>query len=59
LAPEERQELIAEVVRAAVGDLMVTPKQIDALVDDMARVIAAGINAAIHPQVAAQELLLG
>ena len=59
LEAEERQALIAEVVRAAVGDMMVTPKQIDALVDDMARVIAAGINAAVHPKVGAQELLLG
>ena len=42
-----------------MGDLMVTPKEIDALVDDMAKVLAAGINAALHPKVAAQELLLG
>ena len=59
LAREERQQLIAQVLQSAVGDLMVTPKQIDALVDDMAKVLAAGINAAIHPKVAAQELLLG
>lgn len=59
LLAEDKRGLIAEVLDPAVGDLMVTPKEIDALVDDMAKVLAAGINAALHPKVAAQELLLG
>ena len=58
LRGESRRELIARVLGPAVGDLMVTPKEIDALIHDLSRVIAAGINAAVHPRVAAQELLL-
>lgn len=55
---EERRRLIEQVLNPSVGDLMVTPKEIDVLMDDMARVIAAGINAAVHPKVAAQASLL-
>jgi spore protease len=58
LAAEDKRRLIAEALAPAIGDLMVTPKEIDVLIDDMAKVIAAGINAAVHPKVAAQELLL-
>lgn len=58
LTGDAKRRMIAEVLAPAVGDLMVTPKEIDILVDDMAKVLAAGINAALHPKVAAQELLL-
>ncbi len=54
---EERHRLMAEVLASAVGELMVTPKEIDALVDDLAKVIAAGINAAVHPKIAQQPTL--
>lgn len=59
LAGEEKRRMITEVLAPSVGDLMVTPKEIDVLVRDMATIIAAGINGALHPSVAAQELLLG
>ncbi len=57
-AGEEKRRLIAELLDPAVGDLMVTPKDIDMLMEDLARVVAAGINAALHPKVAAQPSLL-
>lgn len=50
----EKHRMIQEVLSPAVGDLMVTPKEIDALVDDLAKVISGGVNAAVHPRIAAQ-----
>ena len=58
LTGDGKRRMIAEVLAPAVGDLMVTPKEIDVMVDDMAKIIAAGINAALHPKVAGQKLLL-
>ena len=55
---EEKRQLIARVLAPAVGDLMVTPKEIDLLLEDLSGVVAAGINAALHPKIAAQESLL-
>ena len=54
----DRRQMIAEVLHQAVGELMVTPKEIDLLIEDMAKVVAAGVDAALHPQVAAQDALL-
>lgn len=54
----EKHNLVQEVLTPYVGDLMVTPKEIDMLVDDLAQVIAGGINAACHPRVADQERLI-
>jgi len=54
LAADDKRQMIAEVLAPAVGDLMVTPKEIDVLIEDMAKIIAAGINAAVHPKVAEQ-----
>lgn len=58
LAAEDKRQLISEVLAPAVGDLMVTPKEIDIQVEDMARIIAAALNAAVHPQIGEQPLLL-
>lgn len=59
LRGDDKRKWIASVLAPAAGDLMVTPKEIDLYVDDLVRVIAAGINAALHPKIAAQEQLLG
>ncbi len=32
-------------------NLMVTPKEVDAFIEDMANVIASGLNAALHHQI--------
>ncbi len=39
---------MGEVLTEALGDLVVTPKEIDLLIDDAAGIIADGINLAIH-----------
>ncbi|HHX87312.1 MAG TPA: GPR endopeptidase [Firmicutes bacterium] len=55
LDQNRRMELIKEVLEPYVGNLMVTPKEIDAFIEDMAMVIAAGLNAALHPRVQKEE----
>ena len=59
MSPKKKLELIDEVLSPTIGDLMVTPKEIDVLVEDMSRVIAAGINAAMHPRIRQMTSILG
>jgi spore protease len=40
--------LVGEVLTEGLGDLVVTPKEVDVLIDDAAGIIADGINLAIH-----------
>jgi len=47
--PEQRQ-LIDEVIGPTMGDLMVTPKEIDVVVNDMADVLAEALNRALQPE---------
>ncbi len=55
LSDDMRSELIAEVLSPHLGDLVVTPKEIDALIESMAKVIAGGINVALHPRLDLQD----
>ncbi|WP_109431068.1 GPR endopeptidase [Sulfoacidibacillus thermotolerans] len=48
-APQEKRALIAEVLQPLGNNLMVTPKEIDEFVDDIAHVVAMGLNVALHP----------
>ena len=41
-------QLVGEVLTEGLGDLVVTPKEVDLLIDDAASIIADGINLAIH-----------
>ncbi|MDV2683063.1 GPR endopeptidase [Alkalihalophilus lindianensis] len=51
LPEEEKRQLIREVLSPLGHNLMVTPKEVDVFIDDMANVIAAGLNAALHRKV--------
>lgn len=44
----EKYELIQEVLRPYVGNLIVTPKEIDDIIDRVSKVIANGLNIALH-----------
>jgi len=57
LSDHRRKELIAEVLSPHLGDLVVTPKEIDALIESMAKVIAGAINVALHPRLDLEETL--
>lgn len=47
----EKYSLIQSVLSPYVGDLMVTPKEIDEIVDRIAGIIANGLNMALHESV--------
>lgn len=49
---EEKKELIKEVMTPEVGVLMVTPKEVDRLLEDVSDLLANGLNVALHPRVA-------
>lgn len=51
LSDEEKRELITEVLTPIGHNLMVTPKEVDGFMIDMAHVIASGVNAALHDNV--------
>lgn len=44
----ERLELVKEVLNPLGHDLLVTPKEIDQFIEDIANIIASGLNAALH-----------
>lgn len=45
----DENEVIHSIWGESVSDLMVTPKEIDQLITDLSDMIAAAINAAVHP----------
>ncbi|HLR61111.1 MAG TPA: GPR endopeptidase [Lentibacillus sp.] len=51
LSEEEKKSLIQEVLTPIGHNLMVTPKEVDGFMKDMATVIANGLNAALHDKV--------
>ena len=56
-ADEERLAACVErVVTQRLGDLIVTPREVDALVDRMAGIVAEGINLALHPELTQSEI---
>ena len=52
----EKYKLINEVIYPYIGNLMVTPKEIDRLIDDVAIVIANGLNIALHPSIDQEDI---
>ena len=46
-----------ELAETELGEMIVTPREIDALVADAAEVIAAGINRALQPELSDEEIL--
>ncbi|MDF2663896.1 MAG: germination protein, partial [Paenibacillus sp.] len=44
----ERLQLVKEVLDPVGHNLLVTPKDIDQFIEDMANIIASGLNAALH-----------
>ncbi|HQD51509.1 MAG TPA: GPR endopeptidase, partial [Defluviitaleaceae bacterium] len=49
LNEQEKYQLIREVLNPYVGNLFVTPKEIDSVIDRLANIIANAINIALHP----------
>jgi spore protease len=53
---EEKYAMIQKVLRPYVGDLIVTPKEIDSVVERIAKVIANGLNIALHQGITLQDV---
>lgn len=51
MAEDERLQLVKEVLNPIGHDLLVTPKEIDQFIEDIANIIASGLNAALHEAV--------
>lgn len=51
LSEQDRHTIVRQVLPETLGDLMVTPKEIDRLIEDIAHIIAGGINQAMHPHI--------
>lgn len=51
LEEEEKRKLIYEVLSPIGHNLMVTPKEVDVFIEDMANLLANGLNAALHHKV--------
>lgn len=49
LSPAEKWHLVREVLDPMENNLVVTPKEVDEFVDDVAFVVAKGLNVALHP----------
>ncbi|MDD4688461.1 MAG: GPR endopeptidase [Eubacteriales bacterium] len=54
---DEKYSMIQEVLTPkGMGDLIVTPKDIDEVVDTVAQIISGGINLALHPSMTLEDL---
>ena len=51
LPEQERLQLVKEVLQPLGHDLLVTPKEVDKFMEDIANIIASGLNAALHEAV--------
>ncbi|CQR72086.1 Germination protease precursor [Sporomusa ovata DSM 2662] len=51
LSDQDRHTIVRQVLPEMLGDLMVTPKEVDRLIEDVAAVVAGGINQAMHPNI--------
>lgn len=49
LSKEEKYGLIEEVLNPFMGNVIVTPKDIDVIIDDLSIIVANGLNIALHP----------
>ena len=45
---DEKLSLINQILSPYVGNMMVTPKEIDTMIDDISNIIANGLNIALH-----------
>ncbi len=56
VAEEDKYTVIKQILNPIHGDFVVTPKEIDTLVEDIAHIIANGINIALHPGITLEDV---
>lgn len=52
----EKSQLIKNLLNPYVGDLMVTPKEVDDVVDSVSKIISNGINIALQPNLDVEDI---
>lgn len=52
----EKQKMIHEVLNPYIGNLMVTPKEVDAVIESLSKIIANGINIALQPALGLEDI---
>lgn len=52
----EKEKMIHEILNPYIGDLLVTPKEVDMVVDILSKVISTGINVALQPALELKEI---
>ena len=52
----EKNDLINEILNPFMGNLMVTPKDVDMIIDALSKIIANGINMAIQPELDMEDI---
>lgn len=48
---EQLDNMVNEVLSQGMGDLVVTPKEVDMLIDDVSKIISEGLNLALHENI--------
>lgn len=56
LEEQERYQMIADILGPYTGNLFVTPKEVDAVIERLANIIANGINIALHPGITMEDI---
>ncbi len=56
LDKEEKYQLILEILNPYIGNMFVTPKEVDAVINRLANIIANSINIALHPGVGIDDI---
>jgi spore protease len=54
---EALDQMAEELLAGSMGEMIVTPREVDALVEDAATMLACGINRALHPGLTDSDLL--
>ena len=52
---EQLDAMVKDVLTQGFGDLVVTPKEVDMLVEDVSRIISEGLNLALHDNITLEE----
>lgn len=56
LADEEKYELIKEVLEPYSENMFVTPKEVDAVIENLVNIISNSINIALHPGITQEDI---
>ncbi|MGM0471801.1 MAG: GPR endopeptidase [Bacillota bacterium] len=55
---QNKEEIIKRVLQPYLNELVMTPKGIDELIRDVGRVVAGGLNVALHPDIKTEDVSL-